>query len=102
VTSTIQYSPATATSGNVIATPIFNKSGVVITSANTQYVFTGNGIYTFTYRDPAGNTGSETAFVNRIDTTAPSVISLTYNPAGATNLDVTATLTVDEALQTPE
>jgi hypothetical protein len=112
VKAEISYVPAIATSENVLATLHFNKTGVVITNANffpfqplsmgesVDYLFTGNGYYQFSFVDPAGNTGTATAVVTRIDRTPP-VAKFTYVPSTTTNQDVLATLTTDEPLQTP-
>jgi hypothetical protein len=58
LTGTITYTPSSQTNGNVTASISFNKPDVVVTNANgaTYHLFTGNGTFTFTYRDPAGNT----------------------------------------------
>jgi hypothetical protein len=66
-----------------------------------EKVFTTNTSEIVNYSDLAGNTGQTTATVNRIDTTAPQSISLTYAPATATNQDVVATLITNEPIQTP-
>ena len=72
VTGAISYSPSTATNTDVVATISFNKSGVTVTNnSGTSYTFTGNGSFTFEFVDQYGNTGEETATVNRIDKTAP-------------------------------
>jgi hypothetical protein len=46
--------------------------------------FTGNGTFTFEFEDSYGNTGTETAMVNRIDRTLPAVVSVTYTPTTPT------------------
>jgi hypothetical protein len=38
----------------------------------TEYTFTGNGNFTFEYKDTYGNTGSTAAIVTWIDTTPPT------------------------------
>jgi hypothetical protein len=57
VTGAIAYTTTGATSGAVIATISFAKTGVVITNndGNRDYLFTGNGAFTFSFVDPAGN-----------------------------------------------
>ena len=73
VTGAISYAPSTATNTDVVATISFNKSGVTVTNngGSTSYTITGNGTFTFEFEDQYGNTGAETATVNRIDKTAP-------------------------------
>ena len=46
----------------------------------TGYLFTGNGIFEFTFEDLAGNTGSATATVSRIDKEAPVITLNGANP----------------------
>jgi len=48
-----------------------------ITGLNaTENTFTGNRNFTFTFEDLAGNTGSITATISRIDKTAPNKVTL--------------------------
>jgi hypothetical protein len=63
--------------------------------------FTGNGSYTFTYQATNGTTGQMTATVHRIDTIAPQIANLTYNPSTTTSLPVMATLTLTESGTVP-
>jgi hypothetical protein len=95
----LTYTPSTATNGNVVASLTFNKTGVIIDS--TYHLFTGNGEYTFTYHDQAGNTGSAIAKVDRIDTTPPTATNLTFSPASLTSGNVLATLTLSETGNVP-
>ncbi|MEI6673235.1 MAG: hypothetical protein WCL02_08215 [bacterium] len=44
----------------------------------TLKLFTGNGGFTFTFSDLAGNTGSTTATITWIDKTAPTA-TVTYS-----------------------
>jgi uncharacterized protein YerC len=98
---TITYIPSTPTSGDVVASITFNKSGVVVGSTGgANYMFTADGSHTFTYHDPAGNTGSATATVNRIDKTAPTA-TVTYNPTTTTSGSVVMTLTASEPIYVP-
>jgi hypothetical protein len=101
VTGSISYAPSTATSGDVLATIVFNKTGVTITnnSGSDEYEFTGNGTFTFEFVDSYGNTGSEEAVVNWIDKINPEALSVIYSPSTSTNGIVTVTLTVSEAVQ---
>ena len=54
--------------------------------------FANTGTYTFTYRDEAGNTGSNTATVTRIDRIPPTC-DVQYSTTSPTNQSVVATLT---------
>ncbi len=94
VTWTIAYSPATLTSGTVIASITFNKTGVTVINNSwlTWYIFNTTGWFTFTFQDAAGNTWSTTATVDWIDTTTPTA-TISYSTTGLTNQDVIATLT---------
>jgi hypothetical protein len=100
---TISYTPSTATSGTVQASISFNKPGVIVSnnSSNTDYLFTGNGNFTFTFIDEAGNTGNETAFVDRIDQEAPIATIVSYSPSTPTNQNVTVTVSLSEEIQYP-
>ncbi|MCX6823312.1 MAG: myxococcus cysteine-rich repeat containing protein [candidate division SR1 bacterium] len=94
-TATILYAPASGslTSGNVFAT--LTGYSEPLTGINTTgHLFTGNGTFTFTFLDLAGNTGSVTAIVNRIDKIKPTA-TVIYNPtSGApTSGNVLAMLT---------
>ncbi len=94
VTWTISYSPATLTNGNVVASIIFNKTGVTVTNNwwATWYVFTNTGSFTFTYQDALGNTGSSTATVTWIDKIAPTA-TWSFSTTALTNGNVSVTLT---------
>lgn len=71
---TITYDPSTPTTGGVIATINFNKTGVTIDNNwwFSWYTFTGNGDFTFTFHDDYGNTWSTTASVYWIEWSAGS------------------------------
>jgi hypothetical protein len=101
VTGTIIYNPSIATSGNVQASISFNKTGVNVTNnnASTNYTFTSDGNFTFTYQDSYGNTGTTTATVDWIDKTPPTATNISYNPSGKTNKDVLVTLITSEQVQ---
>jgi hypothetical protein len=117
ITGSIAYSPSTVTSGNVIAILTLNKTGMIIENdhdirkISTDCVgtgldlstaiaavcrwkeFTGNATEVVQFHDAAGNTGSETASVNRIDRAAPTLeISYTPDLTTLTNSGVTLTL----------
>ncbi|MDR2541176.1 MAG: hypothetical protein LBD11_05425, partial [Candidatus Peribacteria bacterium] len=80
------------------ATITFNKPNVTVTNngGNTSYTFTGNGSFTFEFVDQYGNTGAETATVNRIDKTIPSIISMVYSPNAQTSGPVIVTITLNK------
>jgi hypothetical protein len=65
-------------------------------SGSTDYTFTENGTFTFHFEDAAGNRGSKTALVDRIDKTAPQAVIVTYAPSRLTHQEVIATLYADE------
>ncbi|MDD2537208.1 MAG: hypothetical protein PHU61_01805, partial [Candidatus Absconditabacteria bacterium] len=81
VIGTITYSTTEKTVNSVIATISFNKSGVIVDSpyeggehgSGWFYTFTGNGSFTFTFRDVYGNTGSATAVVSWIESSLPGM-----------------------------
>jgi hypothetical protein len=93
VTWYVEYSPASLTNQDVVATITwFNKTWVII-DISQNYTFTGNGTYSFTYRDLAGNTGETLAEVTWIDKTPPTASTIEYSITGLTNQDVIATIT---------
>lgn len=64
---TITYNPSTATTDSVTATLALNESWVVTNNSwSNEYVFTGNGEFTFTFADLAWNTGKAVATVTWI------------------------------------
>ena len=75
-TATVSYSTTGATNQNVVATLTGASEPITITnnSGSATYTFTGNSTFTFTFVDLAGNTGSATATVTNIDTTAPTLV----------------------------
>ncbi|MDD3867965.1 MAG: hypothetical protein PHR46_00010 [Candidatus Absconditabacteria bacterium] len=97
VIGTISYSTTGNTNENVTATIAFNKTGVSITNNGglTNYSFTENGSFTFTFTDAYGNTGSATATVNWIDKSAV-IGTINYSTTGNTNQDVTANITFNK------
>lgn len=95
-TATIDYNINTPTSGDVIATLTgISESGVVIQNNGWSdlYLFTGNGSFTFLYKDPAGNIGTTTATVSNIDKVKPTA-DITYypDPLERTGWDILAVL----------
>jgi hypothetical protein len=80
-TATIDYYPTSGsrTSGDVLV--VITGFSEPITGLNeVQYLFTGNGTFTFTFEDLAGNTGEIEANVTWIDKIAPTA-SIEYVPA---------------------
>ena len=89
----LSYSTTWATNGDVIVTLTWRNE--TLTGVNAyNHTFTGNGSFTFTFSDLAGNTGSITATVNRIDKTVPTA-TVSLNPTSWTYIsgNVLATLT---------
>lgn len=78
-TATIEYTPTSwvRTTGDVIAILTGFSESVTISNNGWSwiYLFTASGSFTFQFQDSGGNTGEATATVNRIDKTAPIVIS---------------------------
>jgi hypothetical protein len=110
---TISYNPTSPTSGNVLASISFNKTGVTITNSafspcangasevgSGTCTFSSNGSFIFNYADDYGNTGSAVASVNWIDNSAP-VLTLNYSPATLTNQNVLVTLTTSKPVYIP-
>ncbi|WP_307564227.1 OmpL47-type beta-barrel domain-containing protein [Paenibacillus sp. V4I7] len=94
-TATVSYSALNPTYQDVVAT-ILPSESVTVTNNNglTQFTFSQNGSFTFTFEDAAGNTGSEMAAVNNIDKTAP--ITIDDAPKGWVNKDITVSLLADD------
>ena len=93
MTGSIVYSSTGSTNGDVTATISFNKTGVVVTNngGSQNYLFTGNGSFTFEFVDAYGNTGTTTASVHWIDKT-PVIGTITYSSTTLTGGPVTATI----------
>ncbi len=74
-TASVTYSTLSTTSGSVTATLTGASELITITNntGNSNYVFSSNGSFTFTFQDASGNTGSVVASVANIDTTAPVI-----------------------------
>jgi hypothetical protein len=103
---TLSISPSTTswTSGNVTltATGTDNETGINsiqkpdgtwVAGGSASHVATTNGSFTFVSKDNAGNTRSQSYTVTNIDKTPPSQPTITLNPSGWTNNNVTVTLT---------
>lgn len=106
VQPSLAITPSTTnwTSGNVTLTAngtdnetginsIQKPDGQWVSGGTASYVVTGNGTYTFTAKDNAGNTRSQSYIVNNIDRTAPAQPAISVNPSGWTNSNVTVTIT---------
>jgi hypothetical protein len=87
-TCTVAYNPPTNTNGNVVASLTNCSENIIVTNnPNQNYTFTGNGDFTFHFRDGAGNIGSALATVSRID--ASQIQStMTYLPNTPTSGNV--------------
>jgi pectate lyase len=87
-TATISYSTVNPTNKDVIVTVIPSEP-VSVTNNNglSQYTFSQNGSFTFTFEDAAGNAGNVVAIVNNIDKNAPETTD--DAPTGWVNKDVT-------------
>lgn len=90
-TATILYSRTWRTNQDVVAT--LSGSEILTGTNATWYTFTGNGTFTFTFFDLAGNTWSAMASVTGIDKESPTA-QVIYNISGPwTDQDVEAVLT---------
>ena len=90
-TATWNYSITGLTNQDVLVTLTWWIE--IITWINAlNYTFTGNWTFDFTFSDLAGNTGSYTATVDRIDK-SPVTGTIVYDITGATNTDVIAEIT---------
>ncbi len=85
-TASVTYSTLSTTSGSVTATLTGASELITITNntGNSNYVFSSNGSFTFTFQDASGNTGSVVANVANIDTTAPVITLLGTSPTTVT------------------
>lgn len=93
-TANVIYSNTWLTNQNVTAT-LTGYSEQLTGLISSTHQFTWNGIFTFTFSDLQGNTGSATAIVNNIDKSTVSG-SIAYNPSSLTNQDVIATITFNK------
>jgi len=90
-TATVTYSRTWLTNQDVITTLTWYSETLTWINA-TWYTFTGNGTFTFTFSDLAGNTGEAIATVTWIDKTKPTA-TVTYSITWLTTRDVITTLT---------
>ena len=94
-TATIIYSPISWTRTNSDILSTLTGYSEPLTGINfTWHTFTWNWTFTFSFSDLAGNTGSATAIVTRIDKNPPTATIL-YSPISwtRTNSNILATLT---------
>jgi hypothetical protein len=94
----VGYLPASATNQNVTATLTGCNKTPTVTNNNGSFAttFTGNGSFTFQFRDAYGNTGTKTVSVNWIDKTAPTISSVTPFPTAPTSGSVTVTVNASD------
>ncbi len=87
-TAHVVYSPTsgTRTSGTVIATLTWRSESI---SWITQYTFTGNWSFLFTFVDGAGTTWSALASVDRIDATFPTFTWVTDDSVYSWSITIT-------------
>lgn len=77
--TSVNYSPATLTNGNVVASITANEPLTITNNGGSpDYTFTDNGTFTFEYVDGFGNVGTQTATVNWIDRTAPVITQVSF------------------------
>lgn len=96
-TAEISYDSTAPTNGDVIVTLVNPSEPITIigNGGSNVHTFTENGLFTFTFKDMAGNTGDATAYVNWIDKSVPAA-TISYTPATATNGSVVAKMTPSE------
>jgi hypothetical protein len=82
-------------------TPPVAGTGQALYERGWYKTFTDNTTEPFTITDLVGNQLSSSLLIDRIDTTPPQILSLTYDPSTTTNGEVTATLIVDKLIQRP-
>jgi len=93
----VNYSPSSNTNQSVEVTLIINKEvqsipGWTGTGTTWTRIYASNTTETVTFYDLVGNSGSTGIEITWIDKT-PVTCTVTYDPSGKTNQDVTATLT---------
>ncbi len=98
-TGTLSYSSVGWTNDDVTVTLLTeDNSGLapIITSeGGEQITFTENGLFTFEWRDAAGNVSQTTAVVDRIDRTPPEA-DVHYSVTGMTNATVRVSISPNE------
>lgn len=93
---TIVYSNYDVTRDAVTASIAFDKPDATVTNndGSSNYTFTENGSFTFTFKDKLGNVGEATASVTWINQSLP-VVSVSYDITEKTDKDVVATISFD-------
>ena len=95
----ISYEPGSGSLTNQDVTASLTGCSETVTVINnggsSEYVFIGNGSFTFEFKDAYGNTGSETATVTWIDRDVP-ICTISYNLTSPTVNLVIATLNCNE------
>jgi hypothetical protein len=94
----------------VVASVVFNKTGVLITNTDSfpcqgglsevlmkRCTFIDTGSFLFFYETSTGMTGSLLAQVDRIDRELPQIDHLVYSPSSATSQPVLAVVTLNES-----
>jgi hypothetical protein len=77
-TATVEYSTTELMNQNVVATMTADEAVTVTSEGGLfSHEFTGNGVFTFSFIDAAGNQGSVTATVGNIDKEIPSTPVIT-------------------------
>jgi hypothetical protein len=98
----IMYSPQTTTNGSVIITLITNEAILLpldwegpATGTMFTRTFLYNTGFELSFTDLVGNPATTDILIDRIDTT-PTVPSVSFSPATATNTDVIASISFDK------
>ncbi|MCX6823315.1 MAG: right-handed parallel beta-helix repeat-containing protein [candidate division SR1 bacterium] len=88
-TATVEYSPISGarTSGDVLAI-LTGYSEKIVGINFTGHLFTGNGTFTFTFSDLAGNPGITTGTVWRIDKAPPTFSGVTTGTTYVTSVSI--------------
>ncbi len=96
-TANIELSTYEPTSGDVIATLIYDENELTITNNDGEntYKFTENGSFTFEFVNSKGVSGEATAVVSNIDKTIPT-LNVTYDNLKITKDPVVAKLEFSE------
>jgi len=96
-TANIIYSNTNPTNQSITATLIPSENVTVTSAGGFTHTFNENGVFTFNFRDDAGNLGSDTATVNNIDITPPIITIDNYSTA-PTNQDIIVTASTNEGI----
>lgn len=81
-TARVIYDITWATSSNVVATLTGMSESITLLNNwwSVNYTFTGNGSFTFLFKDSDGNIGSTIAYVNRITPSTATGTLMIYSP----------------------